>query len=148
MTTSKPAGEDIVPRAYVHDKCGTTTRVSDDIIDNYLADPFFYSDGTTICAECGEVLDKDCRWEETGQRVDEYMRQLQAQKGTAYHVVRWGIWVAFMVAGALIVPPLLKGGKGVIPFPWDVLGGVLAGGLVAFFAGRYLRLMLCKMKVI
>jgi hypothetical protein len=126
MTTSKPAGEDIVPRAYVHDKCGTTTRVSDDIIDNYLADPFFYSDGTTICAECGEVLDKDCRWEETGQ----------------------GIWVAFMVAGALIVPPLLKGGKGVIPFPWDVLGGVLAGGLVAFFAGRYLRLMLCKMKVI
>lgn len=148
MTTSKPAGEEVVPRAYVHDKCGTTTRVSDDIIDNYLADPYYYNDGTTICADCGEVPDKECRWEETGQRVDEYMHQLQAKKGTAYHLVRWGIWVAFMVAGAIITPPLLKGGKGVIPFPWDVLGGMVFGLVAAFLVGRYLRLMLCKMKVI
>jgi hypothetical protein len=148
MTPNEPESADVVPRAYLHEKCGTVTRISDDIIDNYLADPYYYNDGTTICAECGEVPDKDCVWEETGQRLDEYMHQLQAKKGTAYHVVRWGIWVAFMVAGAIIAPPLLKGGKGVIPFPWDVLLGALAGGLAAFFVGRYLRLMLCKMKVI
>ena len=148
MTPNKPESADVIPRAYVHEKCGTSTRVSDDIVETYLADPYFYSDGTTICAECGEVPDKDCRWEETGQPVDEYMRQLQAKKGTAYHAVRWGIWGLLMVAGAIIAPPLLKGGKGVIPFPWDVLCGVLVGGLVALFIGRYVRLVLCKMNVI
>jgi len=148
MTPDKPVNANVIPRVYVHDKCGTSTRVSDDIIETYLADPYFYSDGTTICAECGEVPDKDCRWEETGQPVDEYMRQLQATKGTTYHGVRWGIWVLLIVAGAIIAPPLLKGGKGVIPFPWDVIGGAMMGALAAFLAGRYVRLMLCKMNVI
>jgi|GEM_PF-5658021 hypothetical protein len=148
MTTSKPAGEEVVPRAYVHDRCGTTTRVSDDIIDKYLADPYFYSDGTTICAQCGEVPDKDCRWVETGQSVDEYMRQLQAKKGTAYHIVRWGIWVVLLGAGAVIAPPLFAGGKGAIPLPWSALLGMCPAGLIAYFVGPYIRLMLCKLKVI
>jgi hypothetical protein len=146
--SSAPSRRDVVPRVYVHKACGTSTQVSDDIIENYLADPYYYSDGSTICAECGVVPDSTCRWEETGQPVDEYMRELRARKGTAYHVVRWGIWGVCLAIGAIVAPPLLVGGKGQINFPWNSLLGMLVGGLVALFVGRYLRLMLCKMKVI
>src|SRR5262245_9424867 len=148
MSQLKASGVKPVPKTYVHNACGTATRVSDDMIENWVADPYFYLDGTTICAQCGEVSDADCRWEATGQQVDEYMRELRATKGLLYHCVRWGIWLIFLAAGAIIGPLAFKGGKAPMPFHTDIAVGALIGLAVAFFIGRYLRLMLCKMKLI
>ncbi len=143
--TDKP---DVVPSTYVHDACGVVTQMPESVKSKYLLDPYFYSDGVTMCAQCGMVPDKACTWTDTGERLDVYMRRLQQQKGLPYHIVRWGIWVAFLAAGAILAPQLLKGGKGQIPAPWDSAIGVLVGVGAALFLGRFIRLGLCMLRII
>ncbi len=134
--------------AYLHKECGTVTEVGDSITANMHADPWFYLPGTTICAQCGEVPDKRCTVVDTGERLDEYVKGLQKQKGTAYHCVRWGIYVVLMTVGAIVTPIITVNAKGQIPQPWNSLFGVVFGVLTAMFPGRYVRLMLCKAGVI
>jgi hypothetical protein len=136
------------PSSYVHSTCGTSTRMPDSVRSRYLYDPYYFEAGLTICAHCGLVPDEQCTWNETGQNLDEYMRELRRAKKLPYHIVRWGIWALFMAAGAIIAPSLLVGGKGQIPAPWNSLFGVLVGGLTALFIGRYLRFIMCRIGVI
>jgi len=141
-----PPDWDGIPRAYLHVDCGTVTQVSDDIIRNYLADPYFYSAGDTICASCGIALDKDCVWTETGERVDHYMEKLKAKKDINYHLVRWGLPFVFGTIGAVVLPMIpgkLQVGPGVV-----ALLGFVMGLLPGFYLARFPRLLLCKLGII
>jgi hypothetical protein len=40
-----------VRESYVHESCGTTTRMANDIAETYARDPHFY--GSTYCVYCG-----------------------------------------------------------------------------------------------
>ena len=141
-----PPDWDGIPRAYLHLGCGTVTQVSEDIIRNYLSDPYFYSAGDTICANCGIVLDKDCVWTETGERVDQYMDKLKAKKDINYQLVRWGLPFVFGIIGAVVLPMIpgkLQAGPGVI-----ALLGFVMGLLPGFYVAKFPRLLLCKLGVI
>ena len=134
--------------AYLHEDCGTVTTVGGSIVSNMHYDPYYYMAGMTVCASCGEVPDSRCTLVDTGQNLDEYCRELKKTKGTGYHVVRWSIWVVFMIAGAILAPILGENAKGQIPQPWESLFGAMIGGLAALFIGRFIRLMLCKIGLI
>src|SRR5438093_4340016 len=67
------------PRVYKHKKCGAKVRMSDDVVLTYLDDPFYYNE-FTHCPRCGgDVPRSQCVWVETGQRMDEYFEDLQAE---------------------------------------------------------------------
>lgn len=40
-----------VRRSYIHNRCGTTTRMGDKIAETYARNPYFY--GATYCVQCG-----------------------------------------------------------------------------------------------
>lgn len=57
-----------VRRSYVHLRCGTETRMSQDIAETYARDPKFYSG--TFCVACREHLPLDqFRWSGTDEIV-------------------------------------------------------------------------------
>lgn len=136
------------PSVYVHRQCGTETRVSNDIRQKMIVDPYFYADGMSICANCGVVPDRDCEWVETGQQLDEYMKELKQTKGAGYEVVRWGIWVVFVLVAAIITPIVFDGTRTKIETPWDWVIGASIGLVLAETLGRYIRLALCMAKII
>ena len=66
------------PRVYKHKKCGAKVRMPDDVIVTYLDDPFFHNEFTD-CPRCGDAVPRrECVWVDTGQRLDEYFEDLQA----------------------------------------------------------------------
>lgn len=70
---------DDVPTVYVHRRCGEATRMPDDIIRSYLKNPFLYN-GETFCCGCNTYVPwRQCRWEDTGQPLDEYFEELRAE---------------------------------------------------------------------
>ncbi|MGE3854301.1 MAG: hypothetical protein AB7K09_21395 [Planctomycetota bacterium] len=70
------------PRVYVHEFCGASTRMPDDAIGNYLRDPYCYPEAETWCTACNAYVPyRDCRWQESGQWLDAYMRELQLAHG-------------------------------------------------------------------
>lgn len=133
------------PRVYVHGHCGEATLVSDSIRRNYLADPYFYSLGMTVCATCGLAPDEDCVWEETGQRVDQYFRQLRAEATPRYRTVRWAVWIVMFAVGCAVLYVIPKA-PNVVHDPWVEAGLAIGLGLVsAFLLGRFVRLLVCRM---
>jgi hypothetical protein len=68
-----------VPRVYVHRKCGEATRMPEEIIRSYLANPWLYSADATFCCGCGDhVPFAECKWVETGENLQRYMDRLRA----------------------------------------------------------------------
>jgi hypothetical protein len=67
------------PRVYKHKKCGGKVRMPKDVVLTYLDDPFLYNEFTD-CSRCGDAVPRrECVWVETGQRLDEYFEDLQAE---------------------------------------------------------------------
>jgi len=134
--------------AYRHEDCGSVTEVGGSIVANMHADPYYYIDGMTICANCGEVPDSRCQLVDSGQRLDKYCADLKKTKGTAYHVVRWVILLAFVILGVVVSSIVFPNGPHPIPQPWSGLLGVIIGIFASMFVGKWIRLMLCKAGVI
>ena len=64
-----------VRQVYVHDRCGTETRMSMPIAETYARKPSFY--GATFCVHCGQHLPvSEFRW------VDERGIQTQQRLGS------------------------------------------------------------------
>jgi hypothetical protein len=78
---AKPEDEipEDTPRVYKHKKCGAKVKMPKDVILTYLDDPFFYNEFTD-CPRCGDAVPRrECVWVNTGQRLDEYFEDLQAE---------------------------------------------------------------------
>lgn len=68
-----------VPQFYYHAKCGAHTTMPEEIVRSYLADPFLYN-GTTFCCGCHTYVSmRELVWAETGERLSDYMKQLQRE---------------------------------------------------------------------
>src|SRR4029079_1952613 len=66
------------PRQFVHEKCGATSRMPDDMVVGYLANPHRYNDWA-YCSKCdGFVPHRECRWVETSEPLDAYFGRLKA----------------------------------------------------------------------
>ncbi len=65
------------PRVYIHHRCGQCTEMPEEIIQTYLANPYFYN-SSTFCTGCETyVQEAECEWVETGQSLAEHKRQLK-----------------------------------------------------------------------
>ena len=72
---------DGVPTVYVHKKCREATGMPEEIVRSYLKNPWLYSADATFCCGCGKhVPFRDCKWEETGENLQDYMDDLRAAK--------------------------------------------------------------------
>jgi hypothetical protein len=55
-------------RSYVHDACGTETKMGLPLCETYARDPSFY--GATYCVGCGMHKPvSEFKWSEDGERV-------------------------------------------------------------------------------
>jgi len=85
------------PRWYRHTKCGGVTGMPDEIIQTYLANPWYYLSDRTYCSGCEKhVQQRECVWEETGENVQTYTDRLRAAKpelrpGVFIRLLAWGI---------------------------------------------------------
>jgi hypothetical protein len=69
------------PRWYRHTTCGAVTGMPEEIIQTYLANPWFYLADKTFCTGCGKhVHQRQCVWEETGEDLQSYTDRLRAAK--------------------------------------------------------------------
>lgn len=72
------AGE---PRWYMHTKCGAVTGMPEDIIQTYLANPWYYLSDRTFCTGCEKhVRQRECVWQETGENLQSHIDRLRAAK--------------------------------------------------------------------
>lgn len=66
-----------VPRVYIHEACGATTVMPEEIVRSYLKNPFLYND-FTFCTGCGDYFhEREFEWTETGQNLHEYKLRLK-----------------------------------------------------------------------
>jgi DNA-directed RNA polymerase subunit RPC12/RpoP len=69
------------PQWYLHTKCGEVTGMPDEIIQTYLANPWFYMGDFTYCGGCERHVPlRQCVWEETGENLQTYTNRLRAAK--------------------------------------------------------------------
>ncbi|MCC9600379.1 hypothetical protein LOC67_07385 [Stieleria sp. JC731] len=65
-----------VPSLYIHRVCGVETRMPEQIIRSYLANPLLYS-SCTFCIGCGDYVPmSECEWSETVESLIRYRRNL------------------------------------------------------------------------
>jgi hypothetical protein len=66
-----------VPQCYRHPKCGVVTRMPEEIIRSYLVNPFLYGAGSFCCGCGAHIPEEELFWDETGQNMAEYTRELR-----------------------------------------------------------------------
>jgi hypothetical protein len=143
----RPTDPDEHPRVYIHKRCGMATEMPERIMNNYLADPYFYFTGT-ICAHCGGgVPDAQCHWTETGENLRDYMRRLKKEKSLSYHAVRFLMPVFFGILGAWFCSVTPVGNPPRIP-EHAVEIGLVVGTAGGWFVSRFIRLAMCKVGLI
>src|SRR5262245_39862866 len=85
-------------RVYVHDRCGTETRVSHGHFKQ-ICGPFIPCTGT-FCCGCNEFFPlNEVYWKNTGERIDDYRERLRRKSPALVQVWRYG--VGFLI-GAVI----------------------------------------------
>ena len=127
-----------LPQNYRHNKCGAKEAIPESIARNLVLDPCWYS-RYTICPKCGEVPIDECTFLETGESLSDYRDELLRAKGPGYHIVRRTIWLLPALFGAFL------GRYGGVP---HMLIGFAIGAVIGLLWGRFLRMALCKMRVI
>ena len=112
-------------RAYVHEKCGTTTMISGGHFTQ-ITDPFMPCTGT-FCCECNTFPSlRDVYWEDTEETVADYRRRLRAKTPIVIKLWRYGLGLVVGAGLGAIVGLLISAmGRG----PQNNLGviGVSAG---------------------
>jgi hypothetical protein len=68
-----------IPRGYQHPRCRAVTGMPEEIIRSYLVNPFLYSGGSFCCGCNDYVSYEELFWVETGECLDDYFRNLQAE---------------------------------------------------------------------
>jgi hypothetical protein len=68
-----------VPRGYRHPRCEVVTGMPEEIIRSYLVNPFLYSGGSFCCGCNDYVPEEELFWDETGQCLADYFRELQEE---------------------------------------------------------------------
>jgi hypothetical protein len=70
---------DKVPQVYNHPLCGGSTRMPEEIVRSYLANPLLYVD-RTFCTGCGDYVDSaELFWIRTGENLMDYKGRLRAE---------------------------------------------------------------------
>lgn len=118
------------PRQFVHEKCGATSLMADDLVSGYLANPHRFNDWA-FCAKCdGFVPHHECHWAESNEKLDAYFGRLKAAV-PAPPVPRW---LSYTAAAVLIA---IGAGIG-FGLGGDV--GIVVGALVGFGLGMLLMI--------
>ncbi len=87
------------PRQFVHETCGAASRMPDDMVAGYLANPHRYNDWA-FCSKCdGFVPHRECHWAETGEKLDAYFGRLRAAVPPP-PAARWLVYAAVPVVAA------------------------------------------------
>ncbi len=68
-----------VPRGCLHPKCGVVTGMPEEIIRSYLVNPFLYGGGSFCCGCNDYIPEAELFWQETGQSLADYHRELQEE---------------------------------------------------------------------
>jgi hypothetical protein len=124
----------LAPRQFVHEKCGATSRMPDDMVTGYLVNPHRYNDWA-YCSKCdGFVPHRECRWAETNEPLDAYFGRLK----TAVPAPPPARWLAYVAA-----PVVAAAGAGI---GYTVGGGY--GLWVGLLAGLGLGLLLLIARMI
>lgn len=134
---------------YWHEQCGTATQVPDEIARDIRLDPCYHS-SMAICVKCGAVPEKECILE-SGVRLNEYRNQILCSKGTGYHLVRRGLWIAMaLIGGAIGLAYGLAGARLGAGFGGAItaLLGIGIGALAGLLWGHIPRLWMCKQDLI
>jgi Protein of unknown function (DUF3239) len=68
-----------VPQIYIHEYCQSSTKMPEEIIRSYLANPFLYNQ-YTFCTGCNDYVHQSLLfWHETGQSLADYFDDLQQE---------------------------------------------------------------------
>src|SRR5947207_15762794 len=66
------------PRTFVHDLCRAPTEMPADQVRGRLENPHGYNDWV-YCAKCdGYVARRECRWQDTGENLAEFLDKAKA----------------------------------------------------------------------
>jgi hypothetical protein len=128
---SEPESEQITPRAYIHSTCGGGTQMPDDVIANYLADPwYYYPNDTTYCFHCKRyVPQEECTWQETNENLSVYFQNLRAgvpQPIAVIPAIKIGLMLVFCFGlGGILLFNAIANSKGGIEFK-EIYPGVCA----------------------
>ncbi|WP_044300432.1 hypothetical protein [Rhodopirellula sallentina] len=116
-------------RTYTHSQCGQATEISGfDFVR--LANPYFFTMGSTVCCQCGPVPLREVAWDDTGETVAAYRRRLRSKRIWVW--LFWPILIALGAGGGVMFsmqdnanrPDMLAAAGGV---------GVIIGIVVAYF---------------
>jgi hypothetical protein len=124
----------LAPRQFVHEKCGATSRMPDEMVAGYLANPHRYNDWA-YCSKCdGFVPHRECRWSEMNESLDAYFGRLKA----AVPAPPATAWLAYAAA-----PVIAAVGAGI---GYGIGGG--QGMWIGLFSGLGLGLLLVIARLI
>jgi len=119
-----------VPQDYEHQACGGVTRMPEEVIRSYLADPFLYNDHS-FCTGCNRyVPTQELFWIETGEQVFRYNQNLRRD-----YLLKQGVppqEIRYAANGTVLKPK--KSGSSAGCIVAAILSVVLllgAGGIVA-----------------
>jgi hypothetical protein len=66
-----------VPQVYIHPKCGVGTKMPEEIVRSYLANPFLYND-LSFCCGCNDYVNqRELVWHDTGEPLNVYFQKLK-----------------------------------------------------------------------
>lgn len=90
------------PREFVHEKCATITRMPEEMVVGYLANPHRYNDWA-FCSKCdGFVPHRECHWKDSNEKLDAYFKRLKAARPAppASGVLAYLAAIVLTIAGA------------------------------------------------
>jgi hypothetical protein len=94
------------PRVYVHANCGKQTRMTEEVVRKFLADPHRFNNWV-FCTGCDTYVNRsECRWTDTGTNVGEYLDRIKA----AFPAPPSNPWLAYAAPVVLAVLGAVVGG--------------------------------------
>jgi hypothetical protein len=134
------------PRVYCHLKCGSLTRMPEEVVQDYLVNPAKY-DPVTVCAGCRKHFhQKEFVWTETGQNLHDYFMNMMG-----------GGYPESCFSKAVFNPVIFPLTLGIIcmmtaaftleqHMGWAFLGGAIAGEVIVIFWGKKIRRALAQLR--
>jgi hypothetical protein len=108
------------PRVYVHATCGKQTRMPEEVVQKFLADPHRFNDWA-FCSGCDTyVRQRECRWVDGNETVADYLGRIRASVPPPPSAP----WVPYAGAAALV---LIGGAVGALFGGWGLGVGLLVG---------------------